>query len=299
MPVESKKVPRNALCLTIGALQLAAQEGEADAAPRAKVSMRARSGQALHHWYWGQLVHDMAGFTPAADRIPIDYCHFDTEVLGYLDSFDAKPEGLDVAGEVISFDGKDRSAEVIHKQKAGIPYQASIYFVPEAIEEVLAGGSAEVNGFTIQGPATIVRKWSCRGVAICPYGYDPDTETKFAARLGGEVDVLVSRKEDSAMSVDNTNPAPANRDQLTAELKKYTDRFGAENGVKWFTDGKSYEQALELHVGVQAEQLAAKEKELGETQQKLGAINRGEESGATFADGEKTKKSLAAMVKIK
>lgn len=298
MPVESKKVPRAALCFSIGALQLAAQEGEADAAPRAKVSMRARSGQALHHWYWGQLVHDMAGFTPASERIPIDYCHFDTEVLGYLDSFDAKPEGLDVSGEVISFKAEDRSAEVIHKQKAGIPYQASIYFAAESVEEVLAGGSAEVNGFTIQGPATIVRKWSLRGVAICPYGYDPNTQTQFADRLGGDVDVPISRKEVSAMP-ENTNPAPANREQLTAELKKYTDRFGAENGVKWFAEGKTFEQALELHVGVQAEQLAAKEQELADAKQQLGAINRGEESGATFADGDKAKKSLTAMVKIK
>jgi hypothetical protein len=61
--------------------------------PRAKdqvggdrpISMLARTAKPIEHWYFGKVVHDMAGMALAAPTLPIDYCHDPEEVLGFLD----------------------------------------------------------------------------------------------------------------------------------------------------------------------------------------------------------------------
>ena len=314
MPTETRQVPIEALQCSgdaaLGVLQFAAKEGDGASQP---LKMRARSGQGIEHWYWGKIVHDMAGFRADHERIPVDYCHNPNEVLGFLDSFKAEDEGLDVAGQLVSTSPTDRAAEVLSKGRAGVPYQSSIFFRPESIEEVLSGGTAQVNGYELAGPAIIIRKWSLRGVAVCPYGADHQTASKFSD--GSKVAVTFTTEPD-AMSKDSkpeTKPEPKpsvpteqaevkpevkpgakpdaqpqadHRAEFTAELKRFTDRFGVENGTKWFADGKTYEQALELHADAQAEVLKAKDKSLDDANAKLSSIDRGGPAPVTFRESD-------------
>jgi hypothetical protein len=119
------------------------------------------------------------------DRLILDYCHYDDEVMGYLNKFDITSGDLICSGAMTPFAQDDRAAEVLHKAKAGVPYEASINFAggPLVIEEVSAGAAAQVNGYTFEGPGLIIRKWPLRGVAICPYGADMNTKSEFS---GGE-----------------------------------------------------------------------------------------------------------------
>lgn len=300
-----RTVPKAALAFDVGPLQFAAP-AESGNVP---VKIRARSAQPINHWYWGKAVHDMAGFTPAAPSIPLDYCHNDAEILGYADKFEPSNDGLDVAGELVPFTDQDRASEVIHKQKAKVPYQASIYFGMEGlvIEEVGFGAKVQVNGFELEGPGIVFRKWTLRGVAVCPYGYDLKTQTKLAAGpLAGEIEVPVTQLSANPMDK-NTKPAettpttqPATeltppttqptvdpRAEFKATLAKFTEKFGAENGAKWAAEGLTYEAALEQHSAALATRLTAETAKVTELNGKLATVPRGEATPVSFGTNEK------------
>jgi hypothetical protein len=313
-------VPATALRFAEIPFQLAAGETKDGKTP---IQMRARSGQPVNHWYWGKIVHDMAGFKAAKPTIPVDYCHNDREVLGFLNQFKATNDGLDVGGELVSFQPTDRVAEVTHKSRAGIPYEASIFFDRESmtLEEVGPMAQATVNGYQLQGPALIVRQWSLRGVAVCPYGYDGNTATKLSA---GEADVPVQFVSSSEPVMDgkanptdtkpadtkpaelSTSPAaapaptpapPASdpRAEFAQTLTKFTAKFGAENGSKWAAEGLSYEAALEKHAEGLATQLSSANEKLGQAEQKLSAVPRGEAEPVSFAAGDKHEGAAAGV----
>lgn len=300
-------VPAEALLLESGPFALA--EGEAKEG-KMPVKMRARGGQPIYHWYWGNVAHDMAGFKPAEPRIPIDYCHYFDEVLGFLNKFESSNEGLDVSGELVSFAKEDRTAEVTHKARAGVPYQASIFFEPQVLEEVLPGAEAEVNGYKLPGPGLVIRKWTLRGVAVCPYGYDPKTSTKLAATSGGETTVQFVTPKENAMSkttapekteaakpAELATPSPSTattatppdpRAEFKATLEKFTAKFGAANGAQWAADGLTYEAALEKHAEALSTQLTAEKTKSTDLAAKLAAVPagaKGEETPVSFSDG--------------
>lgn len=174
---------------------------------KSPVKIKARSRHPIFHWYWGWVIHDMAGMKLSKRCVPIDYCHNSEEVLGALEAFDTESGDLQTEGFV---DAEDtRGAEVIRKGKMGVPYEASIFFDRRTIEAERLGEreKATVNGVTVKGPITIIRKWTLRGVAITPYGYDPRTSTRFSED-DCDVDVTLLSSEpdegEETMSVEQT-----------------------------------------------------------------------------------------------
>lgn len=115
-----------------------------------------------------------------------------------------------LSGFLTPFTAEDRASEIIAKAKAGVPWQASIYFDPGTfvVEEVAEGKFASVNGQQLEGPLTIIRKWMLRGCAVCPYGMDPNTETKvqFSAKQQPHVFVGVA----SQAAIDGLSKFAAN-----------------------------------------------------------------------------------------
>lgn len=150
------------------------------------VTIHARTAGPVESWFFGTMVHDMAGMETDGAKIPLDYCHCADEILGFADKWTADNTGLTVLGTLVPFEDDDRASEVIFKAAAGVPYQGSIYFDPFrlVLEQVGAGMTVEVNGTTFTGPGVIARKWVLRGVAICPYGTDSASEVEFAQRYG-------------------------------------------------------------------------------------------------------------------
>lgn len=151
----------------------------------APVKLTARSGKPIEHWFWGRVVHDLAGMRLHKPRLPIDYVHDDKEILGYLNHFDSKSGDLIVSGALVPYKESDRASEIMHKHRQGVPYEASINFGGDGIkvQEIMQGEIADVNGYQFEGPGVIIREWPLRGVAICPYGADQNTESSVLANI--------------------------------------------------------------------------------------------------------------------
>lgn len=222
------------------------------------ISVLARTAELIYHWYWGWIVHDMAGFTAAKDSIVFDWCHDDDEILGVATQFDANNNGLTVAGKLTPFCDDDRASEVVFKAAAGVPYEASIdWSGPCRIEELTAGTKATVNGQAIVGPAYIVREWTVSAVAICPHGADSGTAVQFSDKQSSAAEVEVSifrfsQEGDMAQNPGSTPPGAAgaapqtfSRDELLGQLKRFTDAFGPEKGQSYFHAGKQFSDAVE------------------------------------------------------
>jgi hypothetical protein len=131
----------------------------------------------------------MAGMRLHKETLPIDYCHACDEVIGYLDNFDTSTGDLVATGALVPYVDGDRAGEVIYKSANKVPYEASINFAggPMRLEELEQGTSTTVNGQIVQGPALIIREWTLRGIAVCPYGADMNTTTEFAQKNGSDV----------------------------------------------------------------------------------------------------------------
>jgi hypothetical protein len=147
----------------------------------AEISLLARSSQPIEHWFWGRIVHDMEGYS-AKDKICLDYCHDENQIIGYSDIQDVGKEGLTLAGKLVSVIEGDRADIVIRQGAAGIPFEASIFFDEAVLEWIPENTTTEVNGFQFAGPGVIAREWRLRGCAVCPYGADGNTESEFAEK---------------------------------------------------------------------------------------------------------------------
>ncbi|MFH1302515.1 MAG: hypothetical protein ABIK07_15750 [Planctomycetota bacterium] len=117
------------------------------------------------------------------------------------------------------------------------------------------------------------------------FGIDPDRLSAYLDRYFDNKNLkLVSQGEPEEMANETETPSKPEvnaaeiRSQYTAELNKYVSKFGAENGVKWLAEGKSYSEALEAHVDILGGQLAAKDKQIEELNEKFASIDLGEDT---------------------
>ena len=309
----TKTVPVSALRFTVDSFELGDNGDDAKTAP---FRMVARSGQPIEHWYWGNIVHDLSGVRHKG-KVPIDYAHDDKEIIGYANHFSTESGNLEVSGALVPYRGSDRATEVIYKQKQGVPYEASINFGGSGIriEQVAEGESAEVNGYTLDGPAVVVREWPLRGVAVCPYGADANTSTEFSCTEQVEVEVM--SKDNTAVveaaqaveddTVDNTaaeaaelveKPEPAAVEvaaELTEEAKpdglRFLESFGDRGGV-WFAQGLTFEESQQKY-------LAELEEENMDLREKLKAAEAavGVEEPVSFSEAQPPRKP-EPMVRI-
>ena len=308
MPPEVKSAPANACRFRASELKFADAGPAVDGRPApVAVSILARSAEPVNHYWWGKVYHDMAGFAAHKDTVVLDYCHDDDDIVGHADKFDPSAAGLQVQGLLIPFAADDTAAEIIYRRSQGTPYEASIYFEPHIVEQVLDGATADVNGQTVTGPACIIREWSLLSVAICPHGYDSATqvadegESELAHPSARARQFSFTQKGTPMPTADATVPEtkpaelaapaapPVNQFAAAqAELAKFVTRFGAEAGAKHFAAGTAYAAAMETEFDAlkasHATQFAALNAEVAALKTKLGLVDRGEEKPAKFQD---------------
>jgi hypothetical protein len=221
------RIPQAACTLTVGPFVLGDNGEGARSAP---IRLVARSGKPIEHWWWGRVVHDLAGMHMHKSRLPVDYVHDPKEVIGYLNRFDIETGDLVASGALVPYGENDRATEIIHKAGEGVPYEASINFGGDGIkvQEIAEGEVAEVNGGTFEGPGVIVREWPLRGVAICPYGADMNTESKvlsadrtFAAAVIAEPEP--ANEETAAMTTETVDDAARTDDPQAEEKTELTE----------------------------------------------------------------------------
>lgn len=131
---------------------------------------------------------------------------------------------------------------------------------------------------------------------------NPERARGFAARFLNERGLAIGPKE-SSMSTE-TKPADKPqieqlsadqiRDQMKAELAKYTAKFGAQ-GAQWYAEGKTLEESYDLFAaGLKTERDAALNAEK-EATEKLAALDRGE-TKPIDTDPETKQSSYAAII---
>jgi hypothetical protein len=219
----------------VEALRFAAEITQGDNGSGSKtvpIKLVARSAQPIEHWYWGRVAHDLSGMT-SKSRVPLDYCHNEAEVIGYANKFTVDGDGLVASGALTPYADGDRASEVIHKSREGVPYEASIFFDPDnlVIEEIPRGMSATVNGYDLEGPAAVIRQWTLRGIAVCPYGADGSTSVQFS-KSGRDVAVAVFSKEQKTMATNatetDTTDGNADKQAEAMTLEQWCEKMGLD-----------------------------------------------------------------------
>ena len=230
------KAPAQAMRLSVTAFQMAAQ-GTDDDAEGVAFEMVARSPDPIDHWFFGPEVHDLDGVTHA-ERIAVDWIHDPDLLIGYADEFETDDKrGLVLRGRITSLRDDDKASEIIGWARAGIPLEASIDFTPSApgdtaVQVLYDDEIADVNGYELEGPATIFRRWPLRRVAICPSGADAQTETNLqaATSAGQEVSIAVMDREGDTMKkrAKDDSSAALSAEEITA-LQDQNAALTAEN----------------------------------------------------------------------
>jgi len=325
---ETRKAPAAALHFA-APCELAAS-AEKDGVTKAPIHMVASSGQPFEHWYWGRVVVDVESMVLNKDRYTLDWCHWESEILGY--GVATVREGqLAIDGELISTRNDDRSREVMLKGEAGVPFEASIKFDRSAglvIEQYDAGTEAVVNGQTIPGPINVLRQTLLRGVAVCPYGADPYTESEFSADVNREIELTITHHSQEAIMPKDPSQTPAATDpnaevlgteptpqvpaapaeelreqvasELTARVSDYRSRFG-DRGTEWAIANRPmvdcYQEFVAELKASHEKALKAKDEELAgaksaavELQSQIDQLSLGEETpvSSTPVNAEKT-----------
>ncbi len=251
------------------------------------VSILARSPDPINHWWWGQIVHDMAGFFTHKPSVVLDWNHDPNEIVGLAEEQEASDEGLKLRGRLVSLEPKDQADKIMKWRKAKVPLEASIYFDEAELEYIPEDVKTEVNGKQFSGPGVIVRKWTIRGCAICPYGYDGKTETLLSKQQFNfsikEMSVSAETKTEetppvetkteetpkvetkTVETVDAEKLAKDVREQLKAERNKFTAAFGDVDGSGYFAQDLSFTDAQTKHIA----KLSASLKEVGDENAKL------------------------------
>jgi len=313
-------VPVNA-CLLRGEFHFVEDEGESDNMP---ITMLARSAKAIDHWYWGRVVHDFSGMKVHKDVLTIDYNHGDP--IGYLNQFDDRgKEGLFVSGELVpTGQPGDRVPILSALKKGGVPFEASINFDGDEIryESIGEGQVVEVNGLEFEGPGVVIREWSLRGVAVCPYGADADTESQFIrnetlttfkegdvpknekegkAELTAETQGTESSETDTMQAEEvaaNDSDAASELSAGQQEAQRFVNAFG-DKGAVWFAEGKSFEEARSLQLsGLQASNEKLSEEVVG-LKKKLALPGKdGEDEAVEFTSGKDGGKKSSDAVSL-
>ena len=132
------------------------------------------SGQIIpNHWYWGNLVFDLAGLTFAKAKTPVLQEHFTDKRMGFAE----KQEITDKVTVEGKFLDNPNAQEIKKDMLGGFPMEASLYVPPSVVEYILEGTSVQVNGQILNGPGTVFRKATIKEVSICVFGADSNTNS--------------------------------------------------------------------------------------------------------------------------
>jgi len=302
--METKQAPKKA-CQFLASVDVRSNGESAKTAP---VTITALSGEPINHWYWGNCIFDFDGMKLNKQRLALDYCHEEDEIIGYCGNFDASSGSLECSGALVPYaaNPEDKATEIIYKAQQGVPWEASIYFTDPLIEQVPEGFAVTVNGRQFSGVDTVFREWTLRGIAICPYGQDSQTETmaltesnltniriKEQGKMSEQAQPPVEQVEAAGVQdTQATEGAPVEVAEVVEEVatpeaapveatamsegKKFLTAFGTQGGV-WFAEGKTFQEASELYLSSLKSENESLKVKLKDAETKLSA-NRGEDT---------------------
>lgn len=283
--IDPQHVPRDAMRFANAKpMQFAQGDAETGILP---FQMVARSADVINHYYWGRIIHDLSGMMLRKESVTVDYAHGFDEVIGFANQFSVTDAGLEVSGSLVTTAPNDKADEVYRKGKAGVPYEASIdWDGPEVeIEYIPDGVTTEVNAQQFAGPGYVVRKWPLRAIAICRYGHDAGTHTKFSKTShepdtvsvsitlpASETAIVAESSTAPAAPAAGTPPAVSDGKQFAAApgtisiemLKQFSAEFGPAKSAEYLTAGLSLDAARYQFALHQRDEALAQSKQFGE-----------------------------------
>lgn len=157
----------------------------------------------------------------APEVITLNIDHDTDKTIGKAYNFALTEYGLECDAEIYPTLHPE-APRVIEMLKHGLPLQASITFTwntSDDLDLVEEGQKAEVNGYMVDGPAFIFRRWDLRSLALCIHGADNSTTVE-AVSLSMEkfkelLNMKKQRSEDDKLVVDDEEKKVENADEQT------------------------------------------------------------------------------------
>lgn len=239
--------------------------------PRRFSGVAYSGGLITHHWYWGNVIFDLSS-TRLPERVPALVEHDRSQRAGFAALRIAQGR-IEVAEGVLL--DNEHGREIGNDSKGGFPWQMSVHIDPARTERVEAGKTVEVNGRTVQGPATIFRDNLIREVSFTATGADPDTSARAFSRQPSQETTDMPGSPDSQ----------AQLDALQASLD--AERRAREEQGKQFA--QQIADAVAAAVKPLAEQVSAlaKANETAFSAARKGAVEAlAKDLGRTFSDEE-------------
>ena len=127
------------------------------------------------------VVIDLAS-TIVADRLPLLHEHGREAIVGAITRATITGGTLLVEGKLFSDIAGSLAEKIGQLAQRGAPFQMSVGLFGYAEEVVRAGQVVTVNGATVAGPVTVLRRGTVREVSLVTLGADPSA----VARLFGQ-----------------------------------------------------------------------------------------------------------------
>ncbi len=143
-------------------------------------TMLAYSGDVMSVGGYGSIVIDAKGLDIPGRSVPVLKDHDLEKIVGHGNATVDKRTGEIAANGVVSGVGP-AAQEVVNLAKNGFAWQASVGASVLKSEYVESGQSVKVNGRTVQGPVTVIRKSSLREISFVSIGADSATSVSVAA----------------------------------------------------------------------------------------------------------------------
>jgi hypothetical protein len=199
------------------------------------------SGSIMQDW-GGLFVLDLATLDYGKkNRFTIDYDHDEMQIIGHIDTstFKIDQTGWIGDGWLLSLVEGDRAYDIIMRGIAGTPWEISptLILSDDNSTRVKAHEKLKINGQELQGPFTIYHNVEVRGISICPYGRDKNTNA-----LLGILKENKKKKGEFKKMADENNKLEEKEEKVKDEtLAKFTQKFGAEIGIKLYQSGADFD----------------------------------------------------------
>lgn len=248
-PTARKLTEDNSRFSVSAPMQFAVEEapagGEGSARKRTFSGVAYSGGVVPDHWYWGNVIFDMATMT-VPPKLPALIDHSRSQRAGYVTSSDIdNVRGFTVNGVLLS---NEDGAAVARDSDEGFPWQMSVHIEPASIEEFAPGEPAVVNGRNLVGPLTVFRNSTIVEVSFTATGQDSNTAAVAMSRGGvqqpsttGETSTMTP-EQIAAMQQENANLKAAS-EKAASDLAKFSKERRTADIKTLFSDiGREYKE---------------------------------------------------------
>ncbi len=175
--------------------------------------MRGYSGAEIRHPFIGKFIIDLAGMTLGRTRKPILMEHDRGARVGFSESID-KGDDLTLSGKLV---GTPAAEEFASLSDDGFPWESSIGFRIDRVEEIAEGDTKRVNGREFTGPGLVLSKTRLRESSVVTLGADDDTSSRALSEVPDATWIETNSKEAEMSQKDPKQPNGPGKDPIDIE----------------------------------------------------------------------------------